>query len=250
MRPAIVLVIVAALTVQVVAQSSAPSGAAATWWESLLLHASCDATAGTEVGACALGDIDGDGRLDLVLAYADGHDELLLGDGTGDFVLMPQSALAFDVLPSRDVALGDLDGDGLLDVVVAAGDRSRNAVYVHRVGEAALVRLADVAPHDPAVSDVASSYGVCLRDLDHDGRPDLVVDNVGEPDVSYLNASVRGSPAFRRVPEPTPQPVVVDVGDLETVDAPQSRPADDFVYLARGEAEFDFLKITNGAAQP
>ncbi|MGH7150036.1 MAG: FG-GAP-like repeat-containing protein, partial [Planctomycetota bacterium] len=68
----------------------------------------------------ALGDLDGDGDLD-VLATGDALAEpipLWLNQGTGTFTLATGQVAAPPYLP-RQVALGDLDGDGDLDALAA-----------------------------------------------------------------------------------------------------------------------------------
>jgi hypothetical protein len=68
----------------------------------------------------AIGDVDGDGHPDLALSTfgQDGTVHILLGDGTGDFHARSQ----VDAGWVQDLALADLDADGILDLVVAAGD--------------------------------------------------------------------------------------------------------------------------------
>jgi hypothetical protein len=67
-----------------------------------------------------MGDLDGDGDLDLATANALTLDDvsILLNDGDGGFVSHADYELdAF----SRSVAIGDLDGDGDLDLALADG---------------------------------------------------------------------------------------------------------------------------------
>ncbi|MBN1444324.1 MAG: VCBS repeat-containing protein [Planctomycetes bacterium] len=65
-------------------------------------------------------DIDGDGHLDLALATSTGgglyHACVLQGDG-GGALADPVSTTIFD--PAADLAAGDLDGNGALDLVIA-----------------------------------------------------------------------------------------------------------------------------------
>ena len=84
----------------------------------------------------ALGDVDGDGDLDLVVAHSGGRsDRLFLNDGNGEFGLFIDSPSRSGLslpngtvfqLDSEAIALGDVDGDGDLDIVIggpAIGDR-------------------------------------------------------------------------------------------------------------------------------
>ena len=71
-------------------------------------------------------DVDGDGHLDVVMAYGGNEGTtvaILLGDGTGN---LTQANVDLELLggDARDVALGDFDGDGLVDIAVAYGTRT------------------------------------------------------------------------------------------------------------------------------
>lgn len=64
----------------------------------------------------SLGDLDGDGDLDMAVANGDTDDtSVLLNNGNGTF--SPEVSYGTGNNP-RSVALGDLDGDGDLDMVV------------------------------------------------------------------------------------------------------------------------------------
>lgn len=84
---------------------------------------------GLAMRAAALGDVDGDGDLDLFAAVIaprqgqnrDPADRVLLNDGSGAFADSGQRLGDSD---SHAVALGDLDGDGDLDALVGKGDRA------------------------------------------------------------------------------------------------------------------------------
>lgn len=75
-------------------------------------------TAETWPTTVALGDLDGDGDLDLVVGPNSGRFAVLINDGTGTFG--PAVTYSTAGSQARAVALGDLDGDGDLDVVVGS----------------------------------------------------------------------------------------------------------------------------------
>ncbi|RMD97351.1 MAG: VCBS repeat-containing protein [Deltaproteobacteria bacterium] len=75
----------------------------------------------------AAGDLDGDGKPDLVTANRiSGRLDLLLGTGKGTFE--PVRSIPLD--DPGDVALGDLDGDGRDDIVVAMENAQKIASFL------------------------------------------------------------------------------------------------------------------------
>src|SRR5437879_2392271 len=67
------------------------------------------------------GDLDGDGKLDLITADHDRSVTVLLGDGRGGFRPAPSSPTGLAVSPG-EMALGDVDGDGKLDLALTEHD--------------------------------------------------------------------------------------------------------------------------------
>ena len=79
----------------------------------------------------AVGDLNGDGHFDLVTANAMDL-TVLLGDGAGSYTPAPRSPFAVGLPPSpTDVVLADMNGDGLLDVVVSAFESGSIAVLLN-----------------------------------------------------------------------------------------------------------------------
>ncbi len=137
-----------------------------------------------ESRSLALGDLDGDGDLDAVVANDAGQAETTwLNDGGGTFTAHPITP-TFGVDKSREIVLGDLDGDGDLDAVVANYDAPGT-------GQANTVWLND---GDGGFSDSGqllgdkNSVGLALGDLDGDGDLDAVVANTYvETNTVWLN---------------------------------------------------------------
>jgi len=66
----------------------------------------------------AVGDFNGDGRLDLATANFDSNDvSVLLGNGDGTFSEAPAFGAGYD---PDSVAVGDFNGDGKLDLAVTS----------------------------------------------------------------------------------------------------------------------------------
>ena len=142
----------------------------------------------------AFGDIDGDGRPDIVMTgLKDETWEVFLNQGHGVFI--DGSARTGLLNLSRKISgwgcgLVDLDNDGWLDLFVAGGgldtqDAQPNAIFLNRGG-----RFADVS--DEAGSDFqrpALHRGVVFADFDRDGRLDAAVTALNAPIELWWNRS-------------------------------------------------------------
>lgn len=118
------------------------------------------------------GDLDGDGDVDLFFTGDRVNHRLLLNDGQGVFRDAPPDALPDDVDEPRGrlPALGDLDGDGSLDVFVPSG--TSNAVLLGD-GEG---RWFDETPFVLGAAP-GTGYQAVVADVDQDTLADVVVAN-------------------------------------------------------------------------
>jgi len=117
----------------------------------------------------ALGDLNGDGKLDMVMVIDSSPLTLSAALGNGDGTFAPSIDLPFQTTMGMDgapVALGDLNGDGRLDLVVAVVYNGEVAVLLGK-GDGTFA-----APM--SLSTKGGPGGLWLRDLNHDGRLDLV----------------------------------------------------------------------------
>jgi hypothetical protein len=121
----------------------------------------------------ALGDLDNDGDLDFVTANVnDNSVSVRLNDGTGSFTPPPlHSEVPVGYGPSA-IALGDLDGDGDLDLVTPSADlRGRVSVRLNN-GSGIFTPAADVLVGNMPL-------GITLGDVDGDGDLDMATTNSG-----------------------------------------------------------------------
>lgn len=135
-------------------------------------------------------DMDGDGRADIVTTNWEGDNvTVLLSDGKG-FHQPPGSPFACPPQPFAH-ALADVNGDGRPDVIVAhysghGTDPSKDAVSVLlNLGSG---RLGPARRYDGGRLPV----GVAVGDLNHDGRADIAVADMGGDSVTVLLGDGRG----------------------------------------------------------
>jgi hypothetical protein len=136
-------------------------------------------TVGRATQALAWGDVDGDGDLDLLTANKRQPNGLFLNDGAGGLTEDSRSFIAKGNDSSRDVVVGDLDGDGDLDVVFANSNDEANLIHINQGGHqgGVLGEFHKPSIKDAACRDKAPSFGVSLADIEGDGDLDLFVAN-------------------------------------------------------------------------
>jgi hypothetical protein len=157
-------------------------------------------------GGLDAGDINRDGHLDLAVADHCRGVFVFLGDGTGQWQATTEelnpSTLEDPTTPvpanagAEDLALGDVNGDGFLDIVASSSDQGGINVY-----------LGDGTGRNWKRSSAGLPQGgwatrVILADVNQDGAPDIIA-SLGDGPRVYLNG--RGAdwqPASEGLPTP------------------------------------------------
>ncbi len=130
----------------------------------------------------ALADMDRDGDLDLVAGIS-GTNRLYLNNGTSDpFNGITGSNISSDTQQTYSIALGDVDGDGDLDLVAGNHD-NRNRLYLNN---GTSDPFSGVTGSDITI-EVHATCSIALGDVDRDGDLDLVAGNWGQTNRLYLN---------------------------------------------------------------
>jgi len=158
--------------------------------------AKVDFATGSNPYSVAIGDIDGDGKPDLVSAnWGDNTVSVLRNTATSGSITSGSFAANVDFATGTgpySVAIGDIDGDDKPDLAVA--NREDNTVSVlYNTATSGSVTNGSFAPHvDFATGN--GPFSLAIGDLDGDGKPDLALANAYDNTVSVLrNTSTSGS---------------------------------------------------------
>jgi hypothetical protein len=193
---------------------------------------------GSEPGSVAIGDLNGDGRPELVTAnglYETNTVSVLANRGDGTFRAKRDYATG---LGPESVAIGDLNGDGKPELVTSNVTANSVSVFVNR-GDGSFQASLDYATG-------SGPFSVAIGDLNGDGRPDLATANANNGGAATVSVLLnRGDGSFgAKVDYATGRfPTSVAVGDLNGDGKPElataNADADSVsVLLNRGDGTF------------
>jgi len=206
---------------------------------------------GETSASVSLGDIDGNGTLDIVLARGRHWplDNLILrNDGKGNFTT---SKLPAEADRTYSAALADLDGDGSLDLVVSNDRPDKKVIYLN--DGRGNFRTAGTFGRP----EWSTRY-ITVADLNGDGRPDIIVANRSSnpakpvPCFVCLNDGKGGFPT--EIPLPTQSATIIVAADLDgdgKIDlfVPHRDGGQSLIFWNDGTGKFSAAPVTVGPKQ-
>jgi hypothetical protein len=135
----------------------------------------------------AVGDVNGDGRADLIIGRNGATSLLFLNNGTANpFNAVAGTNISATIFNTTSVALADVNGDNKLDLIVGnndvAGDEE-NLIYLNNGTANPFNAVTPLELEAAAYPTVA----LAVADFNGDGRNDIVIGNDGTANLLYLN---------------------------------------------------------------
>jgi len=128
-------------------------------------------------------DLDSDGDLDLALAIEYQPNKILINNGNGSFSDESASRLPVQKYDTRDLTIGDFDGDGAQDLFFANNKNQNSELYINQ-GKGTFTDFSQRIP-------VTGNFTSCTSwDIDGDHNTDIMIGINGQNLILINNGNV------------------------------------------------------------
>lgn len=152
----------------------------------------------------AIGDLNGDGTLDIVMGNDNEPNVIYFNNATINFDT--KYALAGNYA-TTGIAVGDLNGDGLLDIVVGNYNQP-NRIYFNQGG--------GLFGNGEPLAGIYPTQSLALGDVNGDGAIDIVAGNYLANNIVYLNNGIGRFESIIPIPSTAERTTVITLGDLDS----------------------------------
>lgn len=138
----------------------------------------------TVLGQIVGADLNNDGKQDLVVAdRTNGKVKVLIGNGNGTFAAAVSYSAGTD--PNK-LAIGDLNGDGTLDIITGSSTGADSLVILNGNGAGSFSSGTTIAGFN-------NISGVKLADINHDGYADILATTNGSSKLNTMLSNGNGT---------------------------------------------------------
>ncbi len=199
-----------------------------------------DFPVGPQPTSVAVGDFNGDGKLDLAVANQGSNNvSILLGNGDGTF--QTQTTFATGAKPAA-IAARDFNGDGKLDLAVVNQDSNSVSILLGKPDGTFQTHVDFAVGTKPAA--------IAVGDFNGDGKLDLAVANQGDNTVSILLGKPDGTFQTHVDFAVGTKPSAIAVGDFNgdsKLDLAVANQTDSTVSILLGKGDGTFSAKTDFA---
>lgn len=172
-----------------------------------LMEAEISHPSSVELFDLCLCDFDIDGKADVATTKVDTETDILIFENNSVVETINLNELNRNTNPELDlsspnsnITCGDLDGDGLPDLVVSKTGNPRNVIFVLKnISNGGNIRFAASVSLFLPLDEIAKRLEI--KDLDFDGRPEIIVSNTFNENIKvFRNTSSAGNLQIEATP--------------------------------------------------